>query len=186
MHLRGSKLRLTNENIKFELDDVEVISIAKKLISLGEIEFGINLSDDERLLNDLVNHLGPSICRMKMNMIIRNPVLEQIQSEYSHVYKGVEKIFDFIKDRIDIDYVPESEIGYIAMHFASAIERHLLIDTNINVVISCPTGIGTFRFLQTKLEKKYPNIKVLDIISSLKIDETYLDRKSTRLNSSHR
>lgn len=181
MHIKGSKLRLSNKNNHFELDDVELMSITKKLIKLGEMEFGVSLTNDERLLKDLMNHLGPSICRVKMNMMIRNPILEQIKLEYFEIYKSVEKIVEFIKDRIDITHIPESEIGYIAMHFASAIERNLLIETNINVVISCPTGIGTSRFLQTKIEKKYPNITVLETISSLNIDENYLKTKHVDL-----
>lgn len=178
MHIKGSKLRLSSKNNTFELDDVEIRSIAKKLIKLAEIEFDIPLEKDEKLLNDLTNHLGPSLCRMKMDMVIRNPILDQIKSEYYENFKGIEKITSFIKDMMDIKEIPESEIAYIVMHFESAMERSLLIETNINAVISCPTGIGTSRFLQTKLEKKYPNLNVLDTISSLKIDENYLKHKN--------
>ena len=181
MHIKGSKLRLSNRNNTFELDDIDIMSITKKLIKLAEVEFNILLEKDERLLNDLMNHLGPSLCRMKMDMIIRNPILEQIKAEYNEIFKGVEKIIVFIKDLMDIKEIPESEIAYLAMHFASAIERNLLIETNINTVISCPTGIGTSRFLQTKLEKKYPNLTVLETISSLKIDENYLKNKNVDL-----
>lgn len=181
MHIKGSKLRLSNRNNNFELDDMEIMSITKKLIKLGETEFNISLKHDKRLLNDLMNHLGPSLCRMKMDMVIRNPILEQIKSEYNDIFKGIEKIIVFIQDKMDIKEIPESEIAYIAMHFESAIERNLLMETNINAVISCPTGIGTSRFLQTKLENKYPNLTVLETISSLKIDENYLKNKSVDL-----
>lgn len=181
MHIKGSKLRLSNKNNRFELDDMEIMSITKKLIKLCEVEFDISLENDERLLHDLMNHLGPSLCRMKMGMVIRNPILDQIKSEYGDIFKGIEKIIVFIKDVMNIKEIPQSEIAYIALHFASAIERNLLIDTNINAVISCPTGIGTSRFLQTKLEKKYPNLTVLETISSLKIDENYLKNKNVDL-----
>ena len=70
MHIKGSKLRLSNRNNIFELDDIDIMSITKKLIKLAEVEFNILLEKDERLLNDLMNHLGPSLCRMKMDMII--------------------------------------------------------------------------------------------------------------------
>lgn len=181
MHIKGSKLRLSSKNNTFELDDVEIMSITKKLIKLGEAEFNISLKNDKRLLNDLMNHLGPSLCRMKMDMVIRNPILEQIKSEYNDIFKSIEKIIIFIQDKMDIKEIPESEIAYISMHFASAIERNLLIETNINAVISCPTGIGTSRFLQTKLENKYHNLTVLETISSLKIDENYLNNKNVDL-----
>jgi mannitol operon transcriptional antiterminator len=181
MHIKGSKLRVSSMDDKFNLDNLDLVNITKKLIRLGEIEFEITLSNDDRLLNDLINHLGPSICRIKMGMIIRNPLLQEIKTNYIDVYKGVEKIVNVIKDRVNIETIPDSEIAYITMHFASAIERILATDININVVVACPTGIGTSRFLVTKIEKKFHNINVLEAISSLKIDEEYLKNKDVDL-----
>ena len=79
MHLRGSKLRLETKNHNFSLDDVELMNIAKRLIELATDEFGFDFSTDKKLLNDLVNHMAPSLCRIKMGMDIRNPLLNQIR-----------------------------------------------------------------------------------------------------------
>ena len=100
MHIKGSKLRLSNKNNRFELDDMEIMSITKKLIKLCEVEFDISLENDERLLHDLMNHLGPSLCRMKMGMVIRNPILDQIKSEHdnltkAHQYKSLIRFCSF-------------------------------------------------------------------------------------------
>lgn len=51
-----------------------------------------------KLLNDLVNHMAPSLCRIKMGMDIRNPLLNQIKTEYKDIYNGVANIIYIIKE----------------------------------------------------------------------------------------
>lgn len=52
-----------------------------------------------------------------------------------------------------------------------------MMNTNINIVVACPTGIGTSRFLSTKIENKFPNLNILETISAINIDEEYLKEK---------
>lgn len=181
MHIRGAKLRFSSDESGVNLDYIELLNISSKIIDLAEKEFNVSLSKDERLLNDLTNHLGPAISRLSMGMKIRNPLLEEIKKEYSYFYVGVEKICILIKDRLKMDILSESEVAYITMHIASAIDRNLMINTNINVVVSCPTGIGTSRFLVTKIQKNFNNINVIDTISAINIDEEYLNKKEVDL-----
>lgn len=181
MHLRGSKLRLETKNHNFSLDDVELMNISKKLIELATDEFGFDFSIDKKLLNDLVNHLAPSLCRIKMGMDIRNPLLEQIKTEYKDIYDGVSNIIYIIKEKIDIDDIPESEIAYLTMHFGSCMERNLMEEVEIRAVACCPTGIGTSRFLMTQLQKKFSNLKMVDTISAIKLDEKALKDKEIDL-----
>lgn len=174
MHLRGSKLRLETKDHNFSLDDVELMNISKKLIELATEEFGFDFNTDKKLLNDLVNHLAPSLCRIKMGMDIRNPLLEQIKKEYKDIYDGVANIVYIIKQKIEIENIPESEIAYLTMHFGSCMERNLIEKVEIKAVTCCPTGIGTSRFLMTQLQKKFSNLKIVDTISAIKIDEEFL------------
>ncbi|WP_227855561.1 BglG family transcription antiterminator [Clostridioides sp. ES-S-0048-02] len=181
MHIRGAKQRSSSSHKELNLDDIEVMDITNKMIDLAEDEFKISLKNDERLFKDLANHLGPSINRLNMGLEIRNPLLEEIKTKYSYAYNGVEKVSKVIKDKLNINSIPESEIGYIAMHFASAIEKNLMMHANINIVVACPTGIGTSRFLSTKIENKFPNLNILETISAINIDEEYLKEKEVDL-----
>ncbi|MGM9531312.1 BglG family transcription antiterminator [Intestinibacter sp.] len=181
MHLRGSKMRLETKDHNFTLDDVELMNISKQLIELAEDEFKLDFSKDARLLNDLVNHLGPSLCRIKMGMDIRNPLLQQIKTEYKDVYDGVANIIYIIKEKLNIDEIPESEIAYLAMHFGSSMERNLMEDVEIKAMSCCPTGIGTSRFLITKLNKKFSNLNMVDTISAINIDDEYLKQQGIDL-----
>ncbi len=56
-----------------------------------------------------------------------------------------------------------------------------MMNTNINIVVACPTGIGTSRFLSTKIENKFPNLNILETISAINIDEEYLKEKDVDL-----
>lgn len=181
MHLRGSKLRLETKEHNFSLDDVELMNISKQLIELAKDEFDFDFSKDKRLLNDLVNHLAPSLCRIKMGMDIRNPLLEQIKTDYKNIYDGVANIIYIIKEKLDIDEIPESEIAYLAMHFGSSIERNLVEDVEIKAVTCCPTGIGTSRFLMTNLQKKFSNLNIVNTISAINIDDEYLKQQGINL-----
>ncbi|WP_227862692.1 BglG family transcription antiterminator [Clostridioides sp. ES-S-0049-02] len=181
MHIRGAKQRSSSSHKELNLDDIEVMDITNKMIDLAEDEFKISLKNDERLFKDLANHLGPSINRLNMGLEIRNPLLDEIKTKYSYAYNGVEKVSKVIKDKLNINSIPESEIGYIAMHFASAIEKNLMMHANINIVVACPTGIGTSRFLSTKIENKFPNLNILETISAINIDEEYLKEKEVDL-----
>lgn len=181
MHLRGSKLRLETKDHNFSLDDVELMNISKKLIELATDEFGFDFSKDKKLLNDLVNHLAPSLCRIKMGMDIRNPLLKQIKTEYKDVYDGVANIIYIIKEKLDIDNIPESEIAYLAMHFGSCMERNLIEEVEIRAVACCPTGIGTSRFLMTQLQKKFSNLKMVNTVSAINIDEKVLKEQGIEL-----
>ena len=181
MHLRGSKLRLETKDHNFSLDDVELMNISKKLIELATDKFGFDFSSDKRLLNDLVNHLAPSLCRIKMGMDIRNPLLGQIKKDYKDIYDGVANIIYIIKEKLDIDEIPESEIAYLAMHFGSCMERNLIEDVEIRAVACCPTGIGTSRFLMTQLQKKFSNLKMVNTISAIKVNEDILKEQGIDL-----
>lgn len=180
IHLRASKLRITEENKDFIINDIEFLNIAKKLIKLVEEDLKIFLVEDERFLKDLINHLVPSICRIDVGMKIRNPFLNEVKTEYIEIYLSVYKNIEFIKEIFNIAIIPEEEIAYIAMHFVAAIERALM-KININIVISCPTGIGTSSVLKQKLKEKFYNLNILETISSLKIDENYLKNKNIDL-----
>lgn len=181
INLKASKLG--SEELKNELmiDDTNMLDVSIKLIKLVEKEVNIILIEDKVFLKALTNHLNSSIYRMKNNMKIRNVFLKEIKSEYEELYLIISKNINFIKDLFNIKNIPEEEIAFITMHFEAAIERILLIKTNINIVISCPTGIGTSKILFQKLKDKFKNIKILQTISSLKIEDDYLNKKNVDL-----
>jgi mannitol operon transcriptional antiterminator len=178
MHIRGSKNR--NDYIKDTskiVGNFELVKISKEIIKIAERETGRLLVQNENLLVGLVNHLGPAISRLKMNLDIRNPFLEEIKKFYPELVAISRKCAVVVEKQLGI-IMPDSEIAYIAMHLGAAIETGKRLPKPVyRCAIACSTGMGTSRLLATKVEKEYDNIQIVEIISTIHIEETRLREK---------
>ena len=178
MHIKGSK----NYKEKYKagnkiIGSFELIKLSKEIIKIAEIETGRFLGNNEDLLNGLVNHLGTAITRLKMNLDIRNPLLEEIKANYTDLMRISTKCSVGVEKYIGIK-MPEAEIAFIAMHLGAAIENsETLIRPIYKVAIACATGMGTSRLLATRIKNEYENIEIVDIISTIHINESFLREK---------
>lgn len=175
MHIKGTKNYSPNgsDNIK-TLGNFELVRLSKEIIKVAENETGYFLEQDERLLIGLVNHLGPAISRLKMNLDIRNPLLENIKDRYPDLLKVSQKCVKIVEKQIGIK-MPESEVAYIAMHIGAAIENSNKEPDHVyRVVLACSAGIGTSMILATRIEKEYDNIQIVDTVSTLRLQEEEL------------
>ena len=142
MHLKGARLRLNKVENDIDLDNLDIKQISNYIITEVENDFNIEIINKQKLSKDIYNHLVPAISRMSMKLNIRNPLLENIKEQYSEIYHSCENACEILKKITKIDKIPESEVAYIAMHIAAAIEENLK-NENLSVVIACPTGVGT-------------------------------------------
>lgn len=168
MHLRGSKgFESKGENTVLE-------ALAKEMLQVAEVETGSFLEYDVQSLTGLINHLEPAINRLKMNMDIRNPLLQEIKEHYSDLFMLAVKCIVPIENYLGMK-LPDSEIAYIAMHLGAALERTPSGRKKVfKAAVSCTTGMGTSALLAARIEKEYDNIQVAGIISSLHVKESRL------------
>ncbi|WP_139906195.1 BglG family transcription antiterminator [Clostridium thermarum] len=178
MHIKGSKnYEESHVDGRKVIGNFELVKLSKEVIKIAESETGRFLGHNERLLVGLVNHLGPALSRLKMNMEIRNPLLDEIKTHYSHLYKLGEKCSAPLEKFIG-SKMPDSEIAYIAMHLGAAIEGSESVNKHIyRIAIACTSGIGTSRLLATRIEREYENIEITDIVSTLNLEEEWLREK---------
>lgn len=158
MHLLGAKLRNEQGDI-FEETSVQVGMIAQKLILYVGNRIGSNLEDNIDLYQGLIAHLRPAIYRMKQQMKISNPLLERIMEDY-------QELFNVINDGVKLVFpdfnVPKEEIGFLVMHFASALLKGEE-NKEMNALVVCSSGIGTSKILATKIQKELPWLKTKNI-----------------------
>jgi len=175
MHLMGSKGRggIYSDQISMT-DDYRLVYITRKMIEKAEIELGIYLEDDEELLIGLVRHLEPTINRIKLNLDIRNPLLEEIKEKYAELFEVSKKCAEILAEKEEIE-VPESEAAYIAMHLGSAVERKRKPQQKYRAAVACTSGIGASRLLASRLSKEFNNIEVSSLISALDFDNQELE-----------
>lgn len=169
MHLKGARLRLNKVENDIYLDNLDIKQISNYIITEVENDFNIEIINKQKLSKDIYNHLVPAISRMSMKLNIRNPLLENIKEQYSEIYHSCENACEILKKITKIDKIPESEVAYIAMHIAAAIEENLK-NENLSVVIACPTGVGTSKLLGVNIKKEFPNLDIKNSISVINID----------------
>lgn len=169
MHLKGARLRLNKVENDIDLDNLDIKQISNYIITEVENDFNIEIINKQKLSKDIYNHLVPAISRMSMKLNIRNPLLENIKEQYSEIYHSCENACEILKKITKIDKIPKSEVAYIAMHIAAAIEENLK-NENLSVVIACPTGVGTSKLLGVNIKKEFPNLDIKNSISVINID----------------
>ncbi|MFD3157866.1 BglG family transcription antiterminator [Haloimpatiens sp. FM7330] len=175
LHLMGAKLYedidLLNkvETINLSIED-EIININDKIIEVAQREIGINLKKDEQLKKALLMHLKPAIYRLKNDMKITNPLLSEIKKRYPFIYQAAEKCSKIIEFYLK-KHVPESEIGYIAMHLGAAFEKNYNSGNLVKALVVCTSGLATSQLLSIRLKKLVPEIKVVATCSIKDLDK---------------
>ena len=165
MHLLGAKSRVDHDYL-LEESNLGIAYKAKRLIDFVSVALAVDLTDHDGLLNDLVIHLRPTIYRLKQKMNIKNPLIAEILTDYQELFqvvkKGVNEVFPHIE-------FPKEEIGYLVLHFGSALQSSQA-EIKLQAVVICPSGIGTAKMLAERLLKKIPEIKHVENKSLFELD----------------
>ncbi|WP_272031599.1 MULTISPECIES: BglG family transcription antiterminator [Oceanobacillus] len=169
MHLMGAKLR-ENQNYLLEESSMDIAYKAKELIRFVSNEMNIDVTTNNRFLNDLTTHLKPAVYRLKQQMNINNPMIDEIKKDYVELFEVVDKAIQHVFPNIAF---PDEEIGYIVLHFAATF---LQTDSqsDIKVLVICSSGIGTSKMLASKLKNTFPEISIANHQSLFDLNEETL------------
>lgn len=157
LHLKGSKLQHINKQ-SAEKEDIKlhenIMNFINTMIDTYDEDFAYELKQDEEFINGLIAHLQPTFIRLKNQMNISNPLLEQIKQNYSEVYLKCKNVGKLIEKKLNCQ-IPEAEIGFLAIHFGAAIfriENERERKRKVNIGIVCASGIGISRLMCIKLK----------------------------------
>ena len=116
--------------------------------------------------------------RLKYGMVIQNPLLQQIKNENPLAFEISISAAHIIQSHIQKS-ISENEIGYIALHFALAIERYQKNEPKKNVIIICASGMGSSQILLYKVKQRFKNninsIYVTELYELSNIDQSAYD-----------
>lgn len=153
MPLLGRNAPLYHEVLR-SLTIGENITSLRKEIFERVFEFtGLSLEEDEQLILGIEYHLYYAVNRLVLNIKYKNPMLKEIKEKYKLPFEVAKIAAVVIEEKYGIEVV-EDEIGYLALHFGTYIERasKTLIKIKKAAVI-CSTGFGTAQLLIIKLKK---------------------------------
>ncbi|MCA0971893.1 BglG family transcription antiterminator [Halobacillus litoralis] len=171
MHLMGAKARYNKDSV-IEESSLRIAFKAKQLIEYVSNALQNDLQNSEKLLNDLVVHLKPSLYRIQQGMDIQNPLLQQIEEDYTDLFVIIE---DAVKHVFPKLAFPKEETAFLVMHFASAL-LNLEETKRIRVLVVCSSGIGTAKILAAKLKRQFHEIETVDHQSLFDLRGVSLDQ----------
>lgn len=115
-----------------------------------------------QLRGELVEHIKPLLNRLKNNIRIENSLLSDIKTEYSEVYRASRQVMKDVFEGFGFASISDSEIGFLVLYFVKYLEQH---PKKIRVLIMCSSGIGTSELLKVKVQKRFSQLKIVDVVS---------------------
>lgn len=184
IHLLGKKL-LTPESHYSIIPETQ--DILNDIIHAIKESYQYDFSDDIDLYTLLLLHLQPMFHRIKYGMVVSNPLLDDIISHNQKAFEIAILAREVIEEKTGYS-VSVQETGYLALHFALAIERYNEPIQKKNILIVCASGRGTsqivLRQIKSQFYNKINNIQSIDTtnLHTLSLDEYDLIISTVPLN----
>lgn len=149
---------------------IEIDILIKKIITQFSEIATINLNDDTILLEGLVNHIKPTVYRIKNKIELENSILEEFLTSYSEIFSITKNSLNVLEKFLG-ENIPDSEIAFIGVHFKSALDRHQKNNPSIkNIVIVCGLGYGTSKLMAQQIKNRY-NVNIVDTIPYYQVEK---------------
>lgn len=116
----------------------------------------IDFRDNLELRMSLNQHMVPLDIRLRYDIPMKNPILEQVKQEYAFPYTIAVCACSVLAEQYKKS-IPEDEIGYIAVLFALAMNKKDKPVRKYNIVIVCASGRGTSQLFMVKYKQAFGN-----------------------------
>lgn len=167
LHLLASKRQMIEErgaHVTIEEEQERLLNMIDSMIDVFDSDMAYELKQDEEFIRGLSAHLEPTMIRLKNDMKIRNPMLEQIRKDYPAIFEKCRSAARVIEDAVGCA-VPEEEIGFLAIHFGAGavrLENQREYKRKVNIGVVCASGIGISRLMSSKLDRRFRGLIELE------------------------
>ena len=142
----------------------------RSLIDLISTDLGIDLRSDAVLLDKMALHVKPMLFRTQNGVQVRNPVAADIREHFPAVLDSVSRCLRELESHSGLRASSESEAAFLVLYVQQAIER---LSRRLRVIIACSTGRGTALFLRSRVEARFPDWQILDVVSVRNLRESF-------------
>ena len=179
IHLAAKKtITLDETNNSNVVIGNEVYEVVGHMLEAVYRSYKIDLMDDLELRMMLALHLVPFGVRMDYDIVLHNPLLKDIKTQYTMAYNLAVTASEELRKYYNKN-IKEDEIGYFALHFNLALERKKKKLDKKNILIVCGTGRGTAQLLLYQFKEnfgKYLNdVQTCDVLSVKNVDFSNVD-----------
>ncbi|SHF40427.1 transcriptional antiterminator, BglG family [Seinonella peptonophila] len=164
LHLRNGQQQ---HHPEYDVDLDDLRKRVNQLVDACENRLEFRLSEDDSLIPGLITHLASRLPQIRMKQKISNTLLSKIKEDYWSIFQIVkEEVFWIFHELL----IPDEEIGHIVIHLGAAFER-LNQQDSFDVIIICPSGVGTSQLLATQIQSQIPQIHVVQTLSAYLVEE---------------
>ncbi len=160
-------LHLCSKHVLQSYNGYREIIIVNKMLEEIKRQYGYDFSAHQQFIANLALHLKPAVNRIKFNMNIHNPYLENIKTNYPLAFELGLVAREVLALELN-QPISESEVGYLAIHFLYALSDASK-ERKKRVLLVCASGIGTAKLLESKIKKIFT--EEIDIIGSYSLYE---------------
>ncbi|MEM0653204.1 PRD domain-containing protein [Klebsiella huaxiensis] len=135
-------------------------------------QYNYNLLNDDQLHADLLTHIKTMITRVRYQIMIPNPLLDNIKQHYPMAWDmTLAAVSSWGK------YTPyaisENEIGFLVLHIGVGLERHYNIGYQRQplVLLVCDTSNAMVRMIEAILQRKYPQLEIAATLSQREYEQ---------------
>lgn len=150
---------------------IEIEIFVKKFIAEFNKNIHTNLADDKILFKEIINHIKPTIYRIKNKIKLENSIYPEVLNSYPNIFYMTKKAIKDIENYIGAEF-SDDEIAYLAIYFKGAIDRNKFKEKDLKrVLVVCAHGYGTSKLLVQQLNETY-SINVVNTIPRYMLEET--------------
>jgi lichenan operon transcriptional antiterminator len=149
------------------------VAVVRRLLQRAEREYLVELSDDEFLLR-LTMHVRNLVVRARAGGVTHNPLTRSIKTSYPLTYE----LAVYLASEIQREYgitVRDDEIGFLALHIGSHLERHSRSADEVTVTLVAPGYHDLGAVLRERIESIGPELRVERLVSRTDADLEAID-----------
>lgn len=174
-HLIGKK-HFESDTNEFDVEVNEEVTVLVNVILRSIFDqTRMDFYNDIDLKMNLMLHMIPFLERVRNQMMVHNPIINDIKEKYSFAYELASIGLSAVCERLKVK-ITEDEISFFALHFILALERKREEVAPSNILIVCSTGRATSQLLAYQIQKKFGDrINVIRIIEAHRLDQMNLE-----------
>ncbi|WP_373598182.1 BglG family transcription antiterminator [Paraclostridium bifermentans] len=152
----------------------EAIELVDEIVEFINKEMNIKIIPGD-LFDEFLYHITFMINRLKFNIKLKNPVIEDIKEKYSVAYKMAELSKYLIEKKFNLK-LSKDEVGFLAIYFGVFISENNYENNKIyKIAIMCGTGRVTARLIKSQLKKIIDYQAQIDLYSTNEVTDELLD-----------
>ncbi|MHC5248989.1 BglG family transcription antiterminator [Enterococcus sp. LJL90] len=149
-----------------DIDEPAGISDEMKLIVeslVSSLNQKLKISFDKILTDgQFLEHFRLMLYRSKHGISIKNAINQDIKREYGMLFKALSESFDEVMHKAQMKKISLDEVGFVTLYFAKIHEEQKF---KKKVLIMCSSGVGTSELLKIKVQRSFPDLEIVDVVS---------------------